>query len=89
MNAIEPIETVEYFYGEVCAFRQYMGDNSWWDKSEQTRDLAISGLTHVYLNLRNDKGGLLDPDVSERVAMVFSSTLNEYERRNFMMQFKM
>jgi hypothetical protein len=76
--------TEQYFNEEIGRFRQMMSDRKFWEKDDSIRELAIRGLTLVYLNVELPSGdGYLAG--LERVATIFKSTLSEYTRRGTLM----
>ena len=73
--------TTEYFYQEVCNFRTLMGQKTFWSLPPEKRQLAIDGLSYVYLNISHDDTTPLTREENEKVADVLHSTLHEFSRR--------
>lgn len=79
--------TIAYFNEEVCRFRQLFGERSFWQKTPEQRQLAVDGLGYVYLNLAHEDGSALTAEETERVAITFDSTMQEYSRREWLVLF--
>jgi len=66
---------------EITELRTLMGTKPFWAKSEETRDAALKGLTHMYFTY--DSSGLTNDEITT-VAEQYMAVMNEYERRHFM-----
>jgi len=73
--------TIDYFNSEVCQFRKLMGDKAFWTKTPEQRQIAIDGLTYVYLNLSNST-----QEEINHAAITLDSTLTEYTKRESMLK---
>lgn len=74
-----------YFKEELMRFRQLMGDKSFWAKTQDQKDLAIKGLAFIYFNVEPDNGGPVDATFIQQMADLYQNTMNEYARRQTMM----
>lgn len=77
--------SIEYFNSEIMGFRELMGQKSFWKKTPEQRQIAIDGISYVYLNLANDDGTALTSEDISKAARILESTLSEYSQREFMM----
>lgn len=75
------VQTIPYFYEEICRFRKLMGEKSFWAKSPEQRELAIRGLGYVFLTLTKEDGSALDKKENEETALTFETTMQEYYMR--------
>jgi len=77
--------TEKYFLEEVHRLREQFGRLDFWAKAKDVRDRFVSGLAYVYLDIRNDDGSLPDYEQIKKWAVVFDSTMIEYNRREHLM----
>jgi len=78
--------TEKYFYEEITRFRKMLGDKLWWEKSIEQRNACIRGLSLIYISAVNDDGSPLSKEQVEKLADHLTATLNEYNRRAFMLR---
>lgn len=74
-------QTIPYFNEEICRFRKWMGEKSFWAKPPEQRELAIKGLGYVFLTLTKEDGSALDTKEIENVRLTFETTIEEYHMR--------
>lgn len=79
--------TEKEFFAQIVEFRKLMGDKRFWEKDIYTRQLAIDGLGHAWLNTRGDNGELPTKEQNDRWAEMHFATIEEYTRRERMVLF--
>lgn len=67
--------TPEYLRKEICAFRQLLGQKSFWAKPEVQRRGAVAALGVVYFRMT------ATAEEIEECARIYESALDEYGRR--------
>ncbi len=73
--------TEKEFLAQIVEFRRMFGTKDFWALPVDKREVAVSALGHAYLFL----DGTLPQEVIERCAGIYSATVEEYNRRGFMM----
>ncbi len=71
---MEPF-THKDFFRELLQLREFMGSRQFWSLPVEKRELAKSGFIITYLNTQ---------PADESIAGMFSSTLQEYDKREHM-----
>lgn len=72
--------SVEYFNKELNAFRELLGQKTFWDKTDEEKDGAIKGLTFVYFNTE-----CKTPKEEDQIQASFTAAIESYNSRSVYM----
>jgi hypothetical protein len=70
--------TFRYFCDEVVRFREQFGLRTFWEKTQDERLGALSGIGFVFLNMRGTA------EESEKAEVLYHSTMDEYAKRELL-----